>query len=140
MAKIVRELGAWSKREEHREQNARRWAERTRSWRESGQTQAAYCEAHGLSVWMLRKWIVDLGARGQLSKSGPRLLPIVLHPGRTGVHGGVHGGAAALVPQAREHEAGLAELEIALPNGSRIRAAGVSATELTRAIARVLRC
>ena len=133
MARVARE----SRQAGTREERGQEWAERARAWRESGQTQAAYCAAQGLSVWMLRKWIVDLGAKGRTSGSVPRLLPIALHPAGSGLHGGVHDGPAARVAQTRESEAGL---EIALPNGTRIRAAGVSARELTRAIAQVLRC
>ena len=45
-----------------REQRARVWVERIEGWRSSCQTQVTYCAAHGLSVWVLRKWIVNLGA------------------------------------------------------------------------------
>ena len=40
------------------------WAERARLWRESGQTQVAYCAAQGISVWMLRKWKLTLERSG----------------------------------------------------------------------------
>lgn len=141
MVKIAKEASRASGREDRRAENGRMWAETSRLWRESGQTQAQYCAQRGLSVWMLRKWIVDLGAKGRVSKQGPRMLPITLRPGHAGLHtdlhSGLHSSAALLVPQARGEEAGL---EIALPNGTRIRAAGMAASELTRVIARSLRC
>ena len=126
-----------------REERAQVWAERARGWRESGQTQAQYCAERGISVWMLRKWIVDLGAESRLPKSRLNLrppkralmLPIPLHlagPGLMAAQSAGHETAHQAVHQAA--------LEIALPNGTRIRATGVTATELTRAIARVLRC
>ena len=131
MAKLTRE----GREAGTRDERAMVWAERARLWRESGQTQVAYCAAQGISVWMLRKWIVDLGAESRLPRSCLNLrppkqalmLPIPLHPA----------GPALMAAQTAGHQAAL---EIALPNGTRIRAAGVTATELTRAIARVLRC
>ena len=59
---------------EQREQRERVWVERIEGWRSSGQTQVIYCAAHGLSVWVLRKWIVNLGTgRGRTAKvkAGP---------------------------------------------------------------------
>lgn len=113
-----------------RDQRERAWVERIEGWRSSGQTQVAYCAAQGLSVWMLRKWIVDLGAgtgRTTKVKARPIMLPIPLRAAD----------AARLSPPASTPEA---TLEIALPNGTRIRAAGAVANELTRSIARALRC
>ncbi len=37
------------------------WAERIQAWRDSGQTQVRSCAERGLSVWLLRKWIVKRG-------------------------------------------------------------------------------
>ena len=113
-----------------REQRERVWVERIEGWRSSGQTQVTYCATHGLSVWVLRKWIVNLGAgRGRTAKvkAGPIMLPIRLRAADT----------ARLAAPASAPEA---TLEIALPNGTRIRAAGAGASELTRSIARALRC
>ncbi|MEO7851862.1 MAG: hypothetical protein ABIR94_06345 [Rubrivivax sp.] len=104
------------------EERARAWAERIEGWRGSGQTQVQYCTQRGLSVWVLRKWIVKLGGAVSRIKRRPALLPIPLHP---------------LAPDALAREAAL---EIALPNGIRVRACGTIANELIHAIARKLRC
>ncbi len=103
-------------------ERARAWAERIEGWRGSGQTQVQYCAECGLSVWVLRKWIVKLGAKVSRIKRRPVMLPIPLHP---------------MAPEAMLREAAL---EIALPNGIRIRACGAIASELTHTIARRLRC
>ena len=64
MANITRDAREVGKREERTQV----WAERAWGWRESRQTQAQYCAERGLSVWMLRKWIVDLGAESRLPR------------------------------------------------------------------------
>lgn len=120
---MVRDAGG----ELGREGRARLWADRARAWRESGQTQVAYCAEHGLSVGLLRKWIVKLGAKKARMGRRPTLLPIALRPAGTPVI-------------ANEAVAREAALEIALPNGARIRASGRIADQLTRSIARALRC
>ena len=121
-ARQARDVGTRAEREQA-------WSQRIEGWRTSGQTQVDYCAAHGLSVWVLRKWIVTLGSKSRRPKAKlcPVMLPIPLHAA----------GMASLAPEASEREA---NLEIALPNGTRIRASGLVANELTRAIARVLRC
>jgi len=89
-----------------RDQREGLWAERIEGWRRSGQTQVAYCAALGLSVWALRKWIVDLGAgRGRTArvKARPIMLPIPLRAAHT----------AGLAPAAGAPEA---TLGIALTN------------------------
>lgn len=115
-----------------REQRKRAWIERIEGWRRSGQTQEAYCAAHGLSVWVLRKRIVNLGAgQGRTVKTKGKALPILFPiPLRAA-------DSARLAPGIGMQEA---TLDIALPNGTRIRAAGAAAGELTRSIARALRC
>jgi len=103
-------------------ERARAWTERIEGWRGSGQTQVQYCAQRGLSVWVLRKWIVKLGGRVSRTKRRPVMLPIPLHP---------------MAPAAITRES---VLEIALPSGIRIRACGSIANELTHTIARKLRC
>ena len=118
----ARDVGTRGEREEA-------WAGRIEGWRTSGQTQVDYCAAHGLSVWVLRKWIVTLGSgrRSPKAKPHPVMLPIPLRPM----------GVAMPAPDRAAHQA---SLEIALPNGTRIRAFGLAANELRRTIARALRC
>ncbi len=120
MGKKVERVEAGAEREQV-------WSGRIEGWRRSGQTQAKYCADHELSVWVMRKWIVKLGASGLTAGRRPALLPIPLH----------RADKALLEAQVKMPEAAL---EIALPNGTRIRASGRSASELTRSIARVLRC
>jgi len=103
------------------------WAERIQAWRDSGQTQVRFCAERGLSVWLLRKWIVKRGPGSSVVKRMPVLLPIPITALRSTSEGAVGG--------ARE-----AGLEIALPNGIRVRASGQVATAIARVLARALRC
>ena len=103
------------------------WAERIQAWRDSGQTQVRFCAERGLSVWLLRKWIVKRGRGSSMVKRVPALLPIPITALRTAPE--------EMVSSARE-----AALEIALPNGIRVRASGQVATAIARALTRALRC
>lgn len=62
MAQVLREGRAQSVWE-------RRWRERMAAWRESGLTQKAFCQAHGLSVSSFSHWKSKLAKRdaGRLS-------------------------------------------------------------------------
>jgi len=71
----------------------RQWARRMQAWERSGQTRAAFCGAHGLSLATFDYW------RRQLRAPGRALVPVT-----------VSGSTA--VP-----------IEIALPNGIRLRMA-----------------
>lgn len=110
-----------------RGQRENAWSGRIQEWRSSAQTQVRYCAERGLSVWMLRKWIVKLGGRPRQATHALELLPIPI---------------SALRPAAGVSASATSEaaLEIALPNGVRVRASGAVACELTRALARTLRC
>ena len=103
------------------------WAGRIQAWRDSGQTQVRFCAERGLSVWVLRKWIVKRARGSSVVKCVPALLPIPITALRTAPQ--------ELVGGARE-----AALEIALPNGIRVRASGQVATVIARVLARALRC
>ena len=91
------------------------------------QTQVRFCAERGVSVWLLRKWIVKRGRGSSVVKRVPTLLPIPI--------GALRSAPEEVVGAGRE-----AALEIALPNGIRVRASGQVATEIARALARALRC
>ena len=103
------------------------WAERIQAWRDSGQTQVRFCAERGLSVWLLRKWIVRRGRGLSMVKRMPLLLPIPMTALRS-------------APEDVVGEACEAALEIALPNGIRVRASGQVASAIARVLARALRC
>ena len=69
------------------------WAKRVRAWEQSGQTRAVFCRTHGLNPATLDYW------RRMLREASRALVPVV-----------VNGAGAMLV-------------EIALPNGLRLRMA-----------------
>lgn len=116
-------MASKGRRARERGQRENAWSGRIQEWRSSGQTQVRFCAERGLSVWMLRKWIVKLGGRPR--QAALELLPIPI---------------SALRPASGVSATSEAALEIALPNGVRVRASGAIAGELTRALARTLRC
>ena len=45
------------------------WRERIAAWRESGQTQQAFCQAQGLSISSFSRWKVKLARRDEVRSS-----------------------------------------------------------------------
>ena len=96
------------------------WARRIEAWRQSGQSQAAYCRDHGFkagtfSYW-LRKERSEMGVR--VGREGSALVPVVVR------------------------EAGAAwSIEVVLPNGIRLQVPGGADAAHVRALTEVLlRC
>ena len=66
-----------------REINRQRWRERIGAWRESGQSQKAFCKAHHLSFASFRRWrgiFKGDSAEGVVTTTEPvRFLPVSVH-------------------------------------------------------------
>ena len=62
-----------------RAMRAAQWRAHVSAWRDSGQTQAAYCAAHGLSVSTLGYWISRLREDGAGADDG-RLTLVAARP------------------------------------------------------------
>lgn len=75
------------------------WAKRMQAWERSGQSRAAFCRAHGLSPATFDYW------RRRLRESSRALVPVIIS------------------------EAPAMPIEIALPNGLRLRMAATHVTQ-----------
>jgi hypothetical protein len=66
-----------------REINRRRWLARIQSWKDSGLTQKAFCQQHGLGLASFRRWRAIVMREGKPTDSSVvRFLPVnVVAPG-----------------------------------------------------------
>jgi len=66
-----------------REINRRRWLERIQSWKDSGLTQRAFCQQHGLGLASFRRWRAIAMREGKPADSSVvTFLPVnVVEPG-----------------------------------------------------------